>query len=149
MRQPNDNNDRTDLASSLVQPFAAMTGNQRLLHVEHRHGARGLKDPNKWEAWHKAAHQAELSHTHGGEPKSPGSDPPGDPIDAGQGVRPGAVRPQGVPATRFQAPEPTEAQKRAAWSCDLRNPAFVNDSPGTAVITDERDWDYGDGFEMV
>jgi hypothetical protein len=160
--------ERTDLANTSVQPFAWMSANQQLLHCEKRHGATGLRSQASWSEWHRSAHSAELAHEHsegGNAPESAASDGLGcprvpkrpeiasdspcygvqDPRSDGDTTEP----PRPIPAARFRPPvAPSEEQKAAAWSCDLRNPDYVNSSRGTTVIVNEQDY-WGDGFEMT
>jgi len=59
----NARNDNTDLSNPKVQAFGAMTKNQQLLHLQHRHGASGLvSDPD---AYHATCHGAVCEHEHG------------------------------------------------------------------------------------
>ena len=138
------------MSNDLVQPFARMTGNHKLLHVERRHGATGLMRPEDWEAWHEAAHLAELAHEHerAGNPHRQALDTP-TPTDARETAELGSSVPYrcGNGPRTASRPTPTPEQAAAAWGSDLRNPTFVRDSRGTTVIVDESD--YNGGFEMV
>lgn len=107
--------------ATAVQAFADMTGNQALLHVQHRHSAKGLiYDVARW---HDLDHEArEHDHEHG-EPR--------EAQDIPQGVS-GASRATGdavssasdAPLERPGAVNPYEDQREAVWACSIMNPAW-------------------------
>lgn len=130
---------------TLVAAFGGMDYGTQLKHLECRHGASGFRDQLEWIEYHEAVHRAELSHTHTADVAPNGSSATSGPGVGDRPSEPGAVAGGGVPVARFQAPVPTEAQKRSAWSCDLRNAAYVSESRGTTVIVNEDDyWDEWD-----
>jgi hypothetical protein len=101
------------------------------------------------------ARSAPHDHEHAGNPHRQALDTPTDTRVRVLAESPAFSSPQGaervpsaghVPPVRFR-PAPTPEQAAAAWSADLRNPRFVEESRGTTVIVDEQD--YRGGFEMV
>jgi hypothetical protein len=95
------------------------------------------------------ARSAGLDHEHSAETcDKPVKEPLDGPDVPPVVFRPPTVRPHtGNGPCTASRPTPTPEQAAAAWSCDLRNPAFARDSRGTTVIVDESD--YNGGFEMV
>lgn len=137
--------DEPDLSNTSVQPYSAMTLNQALLHLEHRHSADGLRTAAEWAAWHAREHQSgDTGHTH--------SDAVAEGVNRGLTATdgsfcgPGAELPReahgyggkGHPSGTASKPQPSEAQRAAAHAADIRrNGPNLRD---TTVVFDEADF---------
>ena len=123
------------LENQQVQAFTRMSYNEKLLHIEKRHGAPGLVGMMSQAALdirHDLEHrQQEFDHEHSAAPS--------------------AIPGKGVPAARFlppvAAPHPTERQRRSAFATDIRF-ADVDRLGGERLWDADRPelWAEGDGM---
>ena len=122
------NGEKTDLGNSSVQAFAEMTMNQALLDLQYRHGCRGLRALEDWEEYHEAAHRAVRPIRMAGK-RQRRAESYGSSLTGWHECPEARFQPPiATPLTRDQ---PTDAQRRAAYAADIRNPTFVNASRGT------------------